>query len=178
MCCLFPFMQFTLNYENCILRMCRCNSSNLVNKATESYNEVLNYVWDNVSITTYHVDSTACCEYWWCVVYRWLDGVVVTTLDLQLSCRWFESRIMTRPRYFWDWWPHFAGKLSWNITTTQVNSALHPSGVAKSSISFCWGKGWKVTAAAWQVTLCDPIWHVISCSGMVILITNCCTLVV
>jgi len=25
-----------------------------------------------------------------------------------------------------------------------------------------WGKGWKVTAAGWQVTLCDPNWHVIS----------------
>jgi len=54
-----------------------------------------------------------------------------------------------------------------------VNSALHPSGVAKSSTSFGWGKGGKVTAAGWQVILCDPIWHVISRSGVVILITNC-----
>ena len=38
----------------------------------------------------------------------------------------------------------------------QVNSALHPSGVAKSSTSFgC--KGGKVTSAGWQVTLCDLI---------------------
>jgi len=37
-----------------------------------------------------------------------------------------------------------------------------------------WGKGGKVTAAGWQVTLCDPIWHVISRSGEVISITNCC----
>ena len=37
--------------------------------------------------------------------------------------------------------------------------ALHPSRVAKSSTSFGWGKGGKVTAAGWQVTLCDPIWH-------------------
>ena len=28
--------------------------------------------------------------------------------------------------------------------------------------------GGKVTAAGWQVTLCDPIWHVISRSGVVI----------
>ena len=56
---------------------------------------------------------------------------------------------------------------------TQVNSALHPSGVAKSSTSFGWGKGGKVTSAGWQVTLCDPIWRVISCSGVMILITNC-----
>ena len=37
---------------------------------------------------------------------------------------------------------------------------MHPSGVAKSSTGFGWGKGGKVTAAGWQVTLCDPIWHV------------------
>jgi len=43
-----------------------------------------------------------------------------------------------------------------------MHSALHPSGVAKSSTSFSWGKGGKVTFAAWQVTLCDLIWHVIS----------------
>jgi len=55
----------------------------------------------------------------------------------------------------------------------QVNSALHPSGVDKSSTSFGWGKGGKVTTAGWQVTLCDPIWHVISRSGEVISITNC-----
>ena len=55
----------------------------------------------------------------------------------------------------------------------QVNSALHPSGVAKSSTSFGWDKGGKVTSAGWQVTLCDLIWHVISRSGVVISITNC-----
>ena len=35
------------------------------------------------------------------------------------------------------------------------------------------GAGGKVTSAGWQVTLCDPIWHVISRSGVVISITNC-----
>ena len=58
-------------------------------------------------------------------------------------------------------------------TEVQVNSALHPSRVAKSSTSFGWGKGGKVTNAGWQVTLCDLIWHVISRSGVVISITNC-----
>jgi len=32
--------------------------------------------------------------------------------------------------------------------------------LAKSSTSFGWGKGWNVTSAGWQVTLCDPIWYV------------------
>jgi len=31
----------------------------------------------------------------------------------------------------------------------------------------------KATTSRWQVTLCDPIWHVISHSGEVISITNC-----
>ena len=54
---------------------------------------------------------------------------------------------------------------------TQVNSALHPSGVAKSSTSFGWGKGGNVTSAGWQVTLCDPMWHVSSRSGVATLRT-------
>ena len=57
---------------------------------------------------------------------------------------------------FWDRWPSLVSKLSWDVTTTQGNSALHSSSVAKSSTSFSWGKGGKVTTAGWQVTL----WHV------------------
>jgi len=72
---------------------------------------------------------------------------------------------MTLLGYFWDRWPSLASKLSLDITTT--------SRVAKSSTSFGWGKGGKVTTAGWQVILCDPIWHVISHSGEVISITNC-----
>jgi len=55
--------------------------------------------------------------------------------------------------------------------TLQVNSALHPSGVAKSSTSFGWAKGGNVTSAGWQVTLCDPMWHVSSRSGVATLRT-------
>ena len=33
------------------------------------------------------------------------------------------------------------------------------------STIFGWGKGGNVTSAGWQVTLCDPIWHVSSRSG-------------
>jgi len=28
------------------------------------------------------------------------------------------------------------------------------------------GKGWNVTSVGWQVTLCDPMWHVSSSSGV------------
>ena len=53
----------------------------------------------------------------------------------------------------------------------QVNSALHPSGVAESSTSCGWGKGGNVTSAGWQVTLCDPMWHVSYRSGVATLRT-------
>jgi len=59
------------------------------------------------------------------------------------------------------------------IWHTTVNSALHPSVVAKSSTTIGWSKGGKVTAAGWQLTLCDPMWHVISCSSLVTSITTC-----
>ena len=50
--------------------------------------------------------------------------------------------------------------------TSQLGLALHPSGVAKWSTSFGCGKGWNVTFAGWQVTLCDSIWQVSSSSGV------------
>ena len=48
---------------------------------------------------------------------------------------------------------------------TRLTQPCIPPGVAKSSTSFGWGKGWNVISAGWQVTLCDPIWHVSSSSG-------------
>jgi len=104
---------------------------------------------------------------------RWRKDRVRLERAVKGSYRWTSWTVttvpaMTLPGYFWDRWPYFTGKLSSDITTTQVNSALHPSGVAKSSTSFGWGKGGKVTSAGWQVTLCDLIWHVISRSGVVI----------
>ena len=36
---------------------------------------------------------------------------------------------------------------------------------------FGWGKGGNVTSAEWQVTLCDPMWHVSSRSGVATLRT-------
>ena len=39
---------------------------------------------------------------------------------------------------------------------------MDPFLVAKQSTSFGWENGENVTFAGWQVTLCDPIWHVSS----------------
>ena len=57
----------------------------------------------------------------------------------------------------------------WARAARIFKSALHPSGVAKSSTSFGWGKGGNVTSAGWQVTLCDLIWHASSRSGVAML---------
>jgi len=97
--------------------------------------------------------------------------LVVRTPNLRLSISGPKLRIpvMTLPGYFWDRWPFFAGKLSLDMNTTQR--------VAKSSTSFGWDKDGKVTAGWWQVTLCDPMWHVISRSDVVISITNCYILI-
>ena len=35
----------------------------------------------------------------------------------------------------------------------------------------CWGQGGNVTSAGWQVTLCDPMWHVSSRTSVAILRT-------
>ena len=57
----------------------------------------------------------------------------------------------------------YAGKPS--LTNHLGQLSLASLGVTKSSTSFGWGKGGNVTSAGWQVTLCDPIWHVSSRSG-------------
>ena len=42
--------------------------------------------------------------------------------------------------------------------------------LSKSSVTLL-AKGWNVTSAGWQVTLCDPMWHVSCCSGVATLWT-------
>jgi len=49
------------------------------------------------------------------------------------------------------------GKLFTPSVPRSTQPCIPSFGVAKSSTSFGWGKGGKVTSAGWQVTLCDPI---------------------
>jgi len=76
-------------------------------------------------------------NYYTTEVARWCSGYDVGLLTFASLVR---VPVTATLGYFWDRSP---GKLSWNITITQVNSALHPSGVAKSSTSFGWGKAGK-----------------------------------
>ena len=55
-----------------------------------------------------------------------------------------------------------------NACVVQVNSALHPPGSLNRVPASDWGQGRKVTAVGWKMTLCDPTWHVISRSGVLI----------
>jgi len=63
--------------------------------------------------------------------------------------------------------------VSWSLTSLfstnmarSTQPCIPPGSITKSSTSFGWGKGWNATSAGWQVTLCDPIWHVSSSSGV------------
>jgi len=64
----------------------------------------------------------------------------------------FGHGFNSQPGYFWDSWPSFMGKLSWDITPPRSTQPCILPGLL-----FSWGKGGKVTTAEWQVTLCDPI---------------------
>jgi len=81
------------------------------------------------------------------------DGRCFSTTDV-LRCGVY------RPVYHETIW--------WHVYNHHLGQLLHLSMVAKSSTSFGWGKGRKVTAVGWQVIPCDLIWHVISCSSEVI----------
>jgi len=97
-------------------------------------------------------------------------GLLDSSMVWWLGCRTHhpQSRVMTLPGYFRDRWPLLAGKLSWDVTTTWINTALHHSGVIKSSTSFGWGAGRKVTAerchkvvgnTVWSHMACDLLWE-------------------
>jgi len=82
---------------------------------------------------------------------------------------------MTLPDYFWDMWPSLAGKLSSDITITQLSSALHLSGVVKSCTKFSRGNGEKIAVAGCMAG--NNVWSYMACdfpsSGEMISITNC-----
>ena len=87
------------------------------------------------------------CEYSYLLTndpLSWLGHVVVRTLVMPLP----STRLFLKL--------YFAGKLLWDITTTHVNSALHPSRVAKLSTRFGWDKGGKVNSAGWQICCVIP----------------------
>ena len=48
---------------------------------------------------------------------------------------------------------------------TRSTQPCIPGSLNREPASAGVGKGWNVTSAGWQVTLCDPIWHV-SSSGV------------
>jgi len=61
------------------------------------------------------------------------------------------------------------GQVYYHSTYNQPTRSTQPC-IAPGSLNRVglpgWGKGWNVTSAGWQVTLCDPIWHVSSSSDV------------
>jgi len=57
-------------------------------------------------------------------------------------------------------------RLRAGIPSRYVTSQLGQLSLASLRGRFGWGKGGNVTSAGWQVTLCDPMWHVSSRSGV------------
>jgi len=66
--------------------------------------------------------------------------------------------------------PLWAGIPPWYVTkpnrSTQPCISLGSLNQVPALIG--WGKGGNVTYAGWQITLCDPIWHVSSRSTVVL----------
>jgi len=82
---------------------------------------------------------------------------------------WVRLPATTLPRYFWDRWPSLMGKLSWHITTNQVNSALHPSWIAKLSALarvMVGSHSCQVTGnTVWSHMACDFQWQCSTAGG-------------
>jgi len=86
---------------------------------------------------------------WWCgivaSIVRRRNEVTLRRARLVLGWVTVSGRVYHQSRY----------------VTSQLGqlSLAYLSGVAKSSTSFSWDKGWNVTSAGWQATLCYPIWR-------------------
>ena len=52
-----------------------------------------------------------------------------------------------------------------NAPTGSTQPCIPPGSLNRVPALISWGKGGNVTSAGWQVTLCDPIWHVSSRSS-------------
>jgi len=63
-----------------------------------------------------------------------------------------------------------AGIPSWYVTkpTRSTQPCIPLGSLHQVPALIGWGNGGNVTSAKWQVTLCDPIWHVSSRSGAVL----------
>ena len=57
------------------------------------------------------------------------------------------------------------------VAAKSTQPCIPPGSINRVPCSFGWGEGGNVTSAGWQVTLCDPVWHVISRSGVATLRT-------
>ena len=98
--------------------------------------------------------------------YHYYDLIIINKhCHFMTSCDQFPVSIRSAVKSNLTAWCYHS------LSNRALNSASINK-IAKSSTSFGWGEGWNVTSAGWQVTLCDPIWHVSSSSGVATLVSE------
>jgi len=78
----------------------------------------------------------------------------------------YDRSCSTLSRLILEWVTVFGGYTTKPARSTQPCIPLGSRNRVPASIG--WSKGVNVTSAGWQVTLCDPIWHVSSRSSAVL----------
>ena len=89
-----------------------------------------------------------------CTLNDWRHGVVVSGV-----CQWTKLTHVG-PGYNWDGYT-----ISGCNQPTRSTQPCIPPGSLNRVPASAGVKGGNVTSAGWQVTLCDPIWHVSSRTG-------------
>ena len=88
----------------------------------------------------------------------WRSGSVVRRIN-KVALRW--ARLVLG-------WVTIFGRVPPRYVTKPTRSTqpcIPPGSLNQVLALIGWGKGGNVTSAGWQVTLCDPVWHVTSRSG-------------
>ena len=113
-------------------------------------------------------------------------GKMCDTLTLQKNCRnkqnMWQLHICTKLTCLVKWlWEHSWLAVGWLWHTATVSDNIPFTSIGQLSLASLrgrlieyqlrLGKGGNVTSAGWQVTLCDPMWHVSSRSGVATLQT-------
>ena len=87
--------------------------------------------------------------------FGWLCGAVVSGVRRMNEVNARRARLVLG-------WVTVFGRVyirSQYVTSQLGQLSFASPGVVRSNTSFGWGKCGTVTSAGWQVTLCDPIWH-------------------
>jgi len=105
----------------------------------------------------------------WAIYVEW---DIKPYISLSVCCRWHcsshEQSYSTSRSVSTEMGDHLPAGILPRYVTSQLDEPSFAS-IRGHEVEYLlligWGKSWNVTSVRWQVTLCDPIWHVISRSG-------------